>query len=292
MKQVYVLCLSVLIVFITTVGYAGEIGGDDEPLKKNTSPDEILLQDGTILHGSIIESNDEFIVLETPSLGQIKIPVNNIKQISRENETQGVYSDPDQNTIMFCPTPATLPKGDLYFRDFELFLLNFGYGVTDNFDVSFGTVFPISTEATLLTVGGKFRLLDREKLPIGVAATVGFTKLSDSHFTSVGLVAGIGDARKSMNFSVNHTFKDNDTEDTIYLVGADMQTGRKTKAFFEYFSSNSLLDGEDHDLKGFINLGIRFFGQKHSFSLSGFRPVGEDTGSFLFWPMAMYSHHF
>jgi hypothetical protein len=57
-------------------------------------------------------------------------------------------------------------------------------------------------------------------------------------------------------------------------------------------STSSLLEDEDDDLNGFLNVGLRLFGESHSFSLSGFRPLLDDSDSFLAWPMIMYSNHF
>jgi len=270
---------------------AGEIGGD-EPREPKTELSEILLRDGTLLKGTIIEIREDSVIFETQSLGQITISKANIERMAEKEDSLGVYSDPDQNSIMFCPTPATVPKGDFYFRDFELFFLNFGLGITDDFDLSVGTLFPVSSSATLLSLGGKYRLLDREKHPIGLALTGGFTKLDNSNFVAFGGIAGIGNAQKSLNLSINRTIHDNDNTDTMIVLGGDWQISRRSKLLAEYFSSAKLLDDESDDLNGFINVGFRIFGQIHSFSFSGFRPIGEDTGSFWLWPMVMYSVHF
>lgn len=270
----------------------GEIATVDADDQIDSSAfDEILLKDGTLLRGKIIEEREDLVVFETTSLGRLEIARDQIERLAPHGKTAGVLNDPDQNSIMFCPTPATLPKGDAYFRDFELFLLNFGFGVTDNFDLSFGTLFPISSDLLLISVGGKLRLLDRDKFPVGLALTGGFTLLEETSFGMVGGVIGIGNVHNSLNLAVNATFEEDGQNGVAFLIGGDVQISRRTKLFAEFFNSDAILISDEDDLKGFINIGFRIFGNNHSFSLSGFRPLMDDTESFIAFPMLMYSHH-
>jgi len=272
---------------------AQEIGGEESQPLVTESFDEIYLTDGNVLRGNLIEEQAELVIFETVSLGRLEIPLANIRRIARRGQGAGEISDPDYNSIMFCPTAATLPKGDGYFRNFELFILNFGFGVTDALDISFATLFPVSSSALMLSGGAKLRLLDREKFPIGLALTGSYTQLEESHFGAFGGVAGIGNARRSLNLAVNRTFDDDGDAQTAFIIGGDIQGGSRSKIFAEYFNSATLLfDDTDDDLEGFINIGFRVFGERHSFSLSGFRPLVDDSGGFIAFPMVMYSHHF
>lgn len=271
---------------------AQEIGDSAPYAAPGGSWDEILLKDGNVLRGNIVEEREDVVVFESESIGRLEIPRANIKRLARRNATSGVFADPDQNTIMFCPTPATLPKGDAYFRDFELFILNFGAGLTDALDVSVGTLFPISSDVLMLSVGAKVRLVDRDAGGFGLALTGSYTRLEEIQFGSLGGVAGIGNARRSLNLALNYAFNNDGDNETYVLIGGDVQTGRSSKFIAEYFNASQLLDDETDDLHGFINLGVRFFGENHSFSLTGFRPLVDDSGSFIAFPMVMYSRHF
>jgi hypothetical protein len=290
MKILLLLMTSMLM--LASPAAAQEIGGSSGPPLNVREFDEILLKDGNLLRGRVIEQNENLVIFETESLGRLEIPLASIERIALRDQQSGVVQDPDQNSIMFCPTPATLPRGDSYFRDFQLFFLNFGFGITDAFDLSFGTLFPVSTKALMLSVGGKLRLVDRESAPIGLALTGSFTHLEETNFGAFGAVAGIGDLHRSLNLAVNLAYDDDGDTETIFILGGDVQTGRGNKLFGEYFSSSSLLKDEDDDLKGFINIGFRFFGENHSFSLSGFRPLIGDSDGFIAFPMIMYSKHF
>jgi len=126
---------------------------------------------------------------------------------------------------------------------------------------------------------------------VGLALAASYTFLEEVRFGAVGAVAGIGDRRNSLNLAVNRTFDDDGNSETVFLVGADAQITRRSKLFAEYMSSSALLEDEDSDLKGFVNIGVRIFGESHSFSLSGFRPLDDDLDSFIAFPMVMYSNH-
>lgn len=285
--------MTILVLMLAAAAVATEAppGSNDADYVPPIVPDELLLMDGTLLSGRLIEERADVIVFETASLGRLEIPRSQVKRMASDGERGGVITDPDYNSLMFCPTPATLEKGDGYFRDFELFFLNFGYALTDAFDLSVGTIFPISAEVAMIAVGGKLRLIDRSEREMGLALTGSFTKLEEMHFGAVGAVAGFGDRLRSLNLAVNRTFDDDGDAETVFIAGGDVQISRRSKLLLEYMSSAALLEDNDSDLKGFLNIGLRFFGETHSFSLTGFRPLSEDTGSFVAFPMIMYSNH-
>ena len=199
-------------------------GSNDEDWIPPVEPDELLLEDGTLLSGRLVTMGEDVIVFETESLGRLEIPLANVKRIARGGEGVGVIDDPDYNSLMFCPTPATLERGDFYFRDFELFFLNFGYALSDAFNLSVGTIFPISAEVAMISVGGKYRLVDRETQPLGLALTGSYTKLEEMEFGAVGAVAGIGDRQNSLNLTVTRTFDDDGDEETVFLISTVMST--------------------------------------------------------------------
>ncbi len=275
---------------LTTAAFAAPPGQNDTPYTESVLMDEILLTDGIILTGHIIEEFEDYVVFETETLGRMEILRENIERIAHSGERSGVMTDPDYNSLMFCPTPATLAKGDSYFRDFELFFLNFGTGVTDAFDLSFGTLFPLSSDVIMLSIGGKLRLTDRETQGLGLALTGSYTRLEEVSFSAVGMVAGIGNKHSSLNLLINRTRDDDDDTETVYIIGGDTQLTRRSKFFAEFMSSSALFADED-DIEGFINIGVRMFGESHSFSLGGFRPLDTNSDSFIAFPMVMYSNH-
>jgi len=256
------------------------------------APDQITLVDGSVVYGRIVAEDENSITIESHSLGRLVIAKSETVRIHRADspfDSRGWQEDPDYNTIMLVPTPETLPAGSGYFRDFELFFLNFGMGVTDDLNLSLATLFPVSSNALMIGGGAKLRLLSRGHFPVGLALVGNVTHLEDTDFGTAGGVVGIGDMRKSLNVSFQKAFSDADESGWILLAGADIQFSQRTKLIIEYATNTQFID--DEDFSGLINVGVRFFGERMSFTLTGFRPLTDEDSDLLFFPMAMYSMH-
>ncbi|MCP4550138.1 MAG: hypothetical protein GY835_27065 [bacterium] len=286
--------------------------------------DKVELEDGTVIVGTVTSETDDLVIIETEKMGTLELKRTEIAFITFKDSERVPYSrygelspdvkklrfvghDPDYNTIMFCPTTETLDKGDKYFRNFELFFLNFGYGLTDKLSISVAGLFPIAPSVLLVSGGLKYEVLDRTQHPLGLAVAGGYMFTKNTTTGMLNIIAGIGDRERSLNLSLSKTFNSySDDTDLIgdqsaesgwlYCLGADWRLSQGMKVIVEYCDSADWtleFDEDDDDLfKGLVNVGIRWFGSDWSFSLTGFRPLVEDTGSFIAFPMAMFSKHF
>ncbi len=257
------------------------------------SHDEILLEDGTLLAGHIVAENDSIVTLETPSLGRVEVQRSQIQAIHRAGERFGVLQDPDCNSILLVPTPATVGRGSGYFRSFELLILNAGFGITDRLDLSVGTLFPISGEWNFIALGAKFAAVDRRTQPFGLALTGSHIIAPDEQrFSTLGGVIGIGDARRSLNLALDYGVDEDGEHGTRLLLGGDLQTNRRGKVFVEWANSELVFTGgeDDDEFNGFLTFGFRLFGDNMAFTLGGIRPLA-DTGSFIVFPLIMFSAH-
>ena len=257
---------------------------------------EVVLVDGSVLRGLVLEQTENVVVLQTQSAGRIQIERRNIRSIGPVDDPTARRrgQDPDYNTVFFTPTPETVEPGAAYFRNFLLFFLNGGWGVAENLNLSVGTLFPISADLLGLSVGAKWRLLSREEAPLGVAVVAQGTFVEEARFGTIGGVIGIGSRDRSLNLAVLRSITDDSDDDgTIFLIGADAAIADRTKFLIEYGNSTEALgDDSDDDFNGMINVGFRWHGERISFSLTGVRPF-EDTGDeFLFLPLTMFSMHF
>ncbi len=207
------------------------------------------------------------------------------------DRTASFRTDPDRNTILLGPTPETLPKGSAYFRNFELLILNFGLAPADAFNLSFGMIFPVTGELVSLSGGFKLRLVDRAADGLGLAVAASGTYLEDGAFGSIIGIAGVGSERSSLNLSIHRSYAENSDALSYFIVGADTQVGPGFKLLAEYANSTRAVTRDEDDFNGFLSVGFRVFGEGSSFTLTGFRPL-VDTGSFIAFPVAMYSHQF
>jgi hypothetical protein len=256
--------------------------------------DEILLRDGTVLSGTIVEEDDGKVVIDTESLGRITVERSRIKEIVRKGASHGLRVDPDRNSILLTPTCETLPKGDHYFRSFELLFLNYGYAITDDLNLSLAAFFPVSTEWNFLATGVKWRLLDRKHHTFGLAMTAShLIAPDDQRFTTIGCVGGFGNARRSLNVAFDYGYDEDGDGGQRLMVGGDVQISRKLKLFAEWMDTALIFEAGDDDdeFNGFINLGFRIFGESMAFTLGAFRPLSVEGGGFVGVPMMMFSAH-
>jgi hypothetical protein len=260
-----------------------------------TSTEVVLhLTDRTVLPGRIVEETDDSVVLDHASLGRLEVARETIERIeyiagAEAGERRHWNTDPSRNSILLTPTPATLPKGTGYFRSIELLLINFGYAPTDFLNLAVGTMFPIAEELFGIMLGAKLSVLDREEYPVGLALTGSYTyfdELQNDALWTAGGVLGIGSSRQSLNVSVGGSFSGNNT-DMIVMVGGDFQASARTKIIAEFGNTGAALFDDD-DFNGLMNIGLRFFGENMSFTLTGFRPL-EDSGGLILFPLAVFS---
>lgn len=289
------LCLALLALAMPAAARTGAKNSQPQPAPDLDSHDEILLKDDSIITGHILSEDENRIVIETAGLGRLTIDRARIKDIRRAGSMLGVRVDPDRNSIMLMPTPATLPKGDHYFRSFELFFMNYGYGIIDDLNLSLAFLFPLTTEWNFLATGLKWQIMDREEAGLGLALNGSYLMAPDEQsYRTFGGVIGIGDARRSLNLAVDYGVDENDDGGERVFVGGDFQLSRKIKIFAEWASSGLVMEvgDDDDDFNGFINLGFRLFGDSMAFSMGAFRPlINEDGGSFVALPLIMFSAH-
>ncbi len=289
----WILVLAFLILAAPVAARTGAKNSQPTPMSASERLDEILLKDGSILTGHILAEDSTEVVIEVEGIGRLEVPRDRIKDILRAGSRLGVRVDPDRNSILLTPTTETLPKGSHYFRSFELLFLNYGVGVTDNFNLSVASFFPVSTSWNFLILGAKWQVLDREDELLGLAATGSyFITPDDQPISTIGMVLGIGDARRSLNLAIDYGVDSDGNSGERIMLGGDWQFTRKMKAIVEWGNSSLLVRGGDDDFNGFITFGFRIFGEDMAFTMGAFRPLtADDMDSFIGLPMIMFSAH-
>jgi hypothetical protein len=204
------------------------------------------------------------------------------------NSSAQAVEDPDINSIMFCPTPQTLPAGSSYFRDVELFFLNYGYSLSDDTNISIGTHFPVTGELAFVSAGFKHRIFDRDEYRLGLALFANGTFYDDGSFGVVGLIAGNGNNDRSLNLSLSQGYNEHSSSGIIVMLGGDTRIGDKSKFIAEYFNTAAFMDFND-DFYGFSNIGVRWFGEDMAVSLTAMTPLQDDN--FISLPMIVVSKH-
>ena len=203
-----------------------------------------------------------------------------LMQLLAQEEKQFEVAD---NELFVIPTAYTMPSGKVYFADYELAIINFTAAVSNRSQLSFYSLFPITTDfLETLTLSYKLNWMKKSKfssalwvnyLPKGNAGFAGNIFSFGNRFrTNFHLGAGFG-------FEFNNG--DENASDLIYLMGAKFPFSNVTSFMVEYFNFSSIVDD---DFDGVLNIGFRFKGSKLAFDISGLRPLVSDSGNFLFFP--------
>lgn len=268
------------------------------PVKAQDAPAgplaELVLVDGSTVRGRILSETDAFIRIDTPMLGELQIDRRRVRTVTYDVAgppvAHGWRDDPDGNSLLLTPTARMLPKGAAYYRNFVLLFNNFGFAPADYLNLSFMMAFPVTSDVRIVSLGAKVRLLAREEIGVSVAASTSFWFVDEERAGTVGGIVTAGNLRRALTGALNYGFADGDGK-TFVFVGGDLQIGPGVKLLAEYGNGTSAIT-DDHDFKGIINVGLRFFREQSSFTLTGFRPLEEESGDFLAFPLAMFSARF
>ena len=123
---------------------------------------------------------------------------------------------PGDHELLTMPTAWTMDQGSSYFTDYELFFLNYSYGVTPRTHVGVFTMFPIVSEfINTVSLGVKQNWLDGEK----VDGALWGTYTPDGGMFTLGNVFSIGEPSKSLHVGACAVMGLNDSNNHTEWVG-------------------------------------------------------------------------
>lgn len=190
---------------------------------------------------------------------------------------------PGDHELLIGTKADILPKGKLYFTSYELFFVNFGYGITDYFQVGIFSLFPVTSDFTkTIAIGGKYRFLNRGNFAMAANGNV----VVESGTVSAGLIGTYktGQFTLNGNFNIVNFDADYDFLPHVTLVGIQYQMSRKTSLMAEYITIGATKnDFSDSFSTGVVAFGFRWAGKEIAVDLGGLRPT-EATGDIIMWP--------
>jgi hypothetical protein len=186
--------------------------------------------------------------------------------------------DPSANSVLFCPTPVTLPRGSFYLRNHELFVFNVGYAPLDRLDLHamYFAVVPFGKADDRLNgqVGFKLAVLDVEGFPLRISAVGSLMKYREERFDNIGAVAGINGRWGGVNYLLTRAVDEEGRAQPFEMLGFELRPNdMPLKYFIEYTIFHSFVDGSR---SGVIALGIKGFSSRFSFSTAFAVPATED----------------
>jgi hypothetical protein len=247
----------------------------------------LRLHDGSVIIGKLIAETNDSVTFQMTG-GRIVVAranITDVRTIAPRSVRNGEYwvPDPNDTRLFFAPTGRMLAKGEGYFSDTYLLLLNFVGGVTSRFTMGGGfSIIPSDNpQNNILYITPKFGVLQSERLNIavgGVAALAGFERI-EKGLRNFGILYGVGTVGSpdaSVSFGTGLAYTGNGlARSPVYMLGGSVRAGRRASLITENYLFPS---AKDH---GLVTYGVRFFGEKLSVDLAFGNLVGSES-TFIF----------
>jgi len=245
--------------------------------------------DGNIFIGNIISEDTTVVVLKTTSLGEIRIPKNDIK--SRTILKQVKYEEgkiwlpnPQSSRYFWAPNGYGLEKGTSYYQNIWILYNQFSFGLTNNFSVGAGflPLFLFGGTSSPFWIVPKVSIpVVRDKFNIGTGAFLGTILGEDSGV--FGLLYGtttFGSRDKNISFGLAYGFAGGDWLNVpVINISTMIRTGPKG-----YFISENYVISAEGETVVLISLGGRSIIRNIGLDYSLWIPIGAEMDTFVAIP--------
>ena len=188
---------------------------------------------------------------------------------------------PGDHEVMMMPTAYTMEKGQSYITDYELFVLNYTYGITSRTHISALVMFPIMAEFyKTFSFGIKQNYWRSEYFSGALYATYMPLIGEEQNLITFGNVLSIGNMRKALHIGIG-AISEFEHIEPIYMLGGTINLSKMVSLLVEYSNTNELLD---NDFIGLLSFGIRFRSGRMAWELGGIRPLADTGDSFIMFP--------
>lgn len=257
----------------------------------------ITLVDESSLIGRVQSEDALSVSFVTASGMAMKIPKNSIREredISMDSGEGGEYwfQDPNRSRLVVMTTGHSLPAGQGYFADYELFLGVLSIGITDWFQFTGGiTLIPVSPVQAFL-LAPKFVPYQTDEF--GVA--IGWNYVNFIGDNDIGGFSGLnspyaavtyGGQRSSFTLGAGWGFAEGESSNPVFNLGGELRASRGIKLTAEGW----FMTGQNDFVFPYI-LGIRFMGEHVAgdFGLLGI--AGSNMPGFPFIPILSITYNF
>jgi hypothetical protein len=245
--------------------------------------------DGNVFIGNIVSEDSLNLVIKTETLGNLKIPINNIKSRSELKELKKVGKDywlpnPQSSRYFWAPNGYGLEGGSSYYQNIWILYNQFSFGLSNNFSIGAGLLplFLFAGTATPVWIVPKFSIpIVENKINLGAGALLGTAIGGRSE--GYGLLYGtstFGSRDKNFSLGIAYGFAGNSWL-RVPVINASclIRTGPKG-----YFVSENYLITVEGETIALISLGGRSIIRNISLDYSLWIPVGNGIGSFVAIP--------
>jgi hypothetical protein len=240
---------------------------------------QITLKDGSVLSGKLVSQSDKEIVIQSGTLGEMRVQKENIKSmilVSAINEkASGVwFENPNASRYLLSSSAIPMEKKTGYYQNTWIFVNSFGYAFTKNISLSAGF------EIISLLAGGDgpyaYYLNPKASFKVANNIYLGGTILYANTIRTVDGFSGLA----TLNGSFTYGNKNNNITATVGWGSSDGEFSSKPLITISgmtrvskrigLLSENWLLPnaGDNGGYYGVYSYGIRFLGEKISIDLA------------------------
>ncbi|MEP0366812.1 MAG: hypothetical protein ABJN36_01795 [Cyclobacteriaceae bacterium] len=216
-------------------------------------PDTIIYHvttiDGNEFNGIIVSQSEEYVLLETQNIGQVRLPKSQIASMNpvkgRNIKSGEVWPDHFQATRYFISGSAyTMKKGEAMYQNTWIFYNHFSAGLTDHFSIGLGFIpsFLFGSIAIPYWITPKFSIpVSRDKLNFGGGAFLGSVTGGGEMASFLYGNTTIGTKDTNLTFGLGYGRFDGEWSRTpLMMVGGSFRTSRH----FYLLTENYFILGE------------------------------------------------
>lgn len=266
------------IFIIVFLGLLNNLGCFGQVVPDSTRTLRIETVDGNIFVGHIVTEDSLTLVIKTETLGDLKIPLNNIKSRTELKEVKKVGKEfwlpnPQSTRYFWAPNGYGLEPGTSYYQNIWILYNQFTFGLSSNFSVGAGMLplFLFSGGITPVWIAPKISIpLVKNKINVGAGALVGTVLGASGTFGLLYGTTTFGSRDQNMSLGLAYGFADGEWM-KIPIINASfmLRTGPKG-----YIISENYIITSGGESVGLISFGGRSIIRNMSLDYSLWIPVG------------------
>ncbi len=245
--------------------------------------------DGNIYIGRYVSEDSLSMVLQTESLGEIRIPQNSIKARTLLKQVVKVGNDiwlpnPQSSRYFWAPNGYGLEENTSYYQNIWILYNQFSFGLTNNFSLGAGMLplFLFAGGSTPIWIVPKFSIpVEKDKFNLGTGAFLGTIIGEDTGI--FGLLYGtatIGSRDKNVSFGMAYGFADGDWLNVpVINVSSMIRTGPRG-----YFITENYVITAEGETVVLLSAGGRSIIRNVGLDYSLWIPLGFEMDTFVAIP--------
>ncbi|HOU02908.1 MAG TPA: hypothetical protein PLL94_05390 [Bacteroidales bacterium] len=241
---------------------------------------QITMNDGSVVSGKLISDNDKEIVIQSGSMGDVRLEKSNIRSMTAvaatDQKAGGIwFANPNSSKYLLGSSAIPLAKGSGYYQNTWIFVNSACYAFTNNISVAGGfEIISIMAKgegpyAFFINPKASFKVANN--LYAGANVLYANTIKSVDDFGGLATLNGFftyGNTNNNLTAAVGWGWADGEfSSKPVFTVSGMTRVSRRIAFVSENWIIPRTID-EELKLYGIFSYGIRFLGEKTSIDLA------------------------